>query len=67
MVSLDEALDLVRLVAEKAPERLDAYARRWPVRLAEERRLSLNEIDGAVTALRALPSSRAADALRALL
>jgi hypothetical protein len=44
-VSLDEALELVCLVAEKAPNRLDAYARRWLVRLADERSLQLAELD----------------------
>jgi hypothetical protein len=66
-VSLDEALALVVLVAEAAPERLDGFARRWLVRLADERTLGLGELDLAVTALRALPSSRARDALRALI
>jgi hypothetical protein len=36
-------------------------------RLAAERRLRLAELDLAVTALRALPSERAAAALRALI
>jgi hypothetical protein len=67
IVSLDEALDLVCLVAEVAPARLDGYARRWVTRLADERPLSLAELDIAVTALRALPSERSKDALRALL
>jgi len=57
----------VHLVAETKPERLDAFARRWLARLAEERPLTLAELDIAITALRALPSERAADALRALL
>lgn len=65
-VSLDEALELVCLVAEKAPQRLDAYSRRWLSRLLEERGVSLAEVDIAVTALRALPSRRAIAALRAL-
>lgn len=30
VVELAEALDLVCLVAEVAPDRLDSYARRWP-------------------------------------
>jgi hypothetical protein len=67
VVSLDEALDLVCLVAEAAPERLDGFARRWLARLADERSLTLAELDLAVTALRALPSARASNALRALL
>jgi hypothetical protein len=66
VVDLGEALDLVVLVAEAAPERLDGYARRWIARLADERPLRLAEPDLAVTALRALPSERAAAALRAL-
>jgi beta-phosphoglucomutase-like phosphatase (HAD superfamily) len=66
-VSLDEALELVCLVAEKAPNRFDAYARRWLARLADERSLQLAELDIALTALRALPSQRAASALRTLL
>src|SRR6059058_1401664 len=66
-ISLDEALDLVCLVAEAAPARLDGFARRWVARLADERPLGLAELDLAVTALRALPSPRARDALRALL
>jgi hypothetical protein len=66
-VSLGEALDLVCLVAEVAPARLDGFARRWLARLADERALPLGELDLAVTALRALPSPAAADALRALL
>jgi hypothetical protein len=67
VVSLDEALDLVCLVAEAAPDRLDGFARRWLVRLVEDRPLRLGELDLAITALRALPSARASDALRALL
>jgi hypothetical protein len=67
VVGLNEALDLVCLVAEAAPERLDGFARRWLARLAGERALTLRELDLAVTALRALPSPRARDALQALL
>lgn len=67
VVQLAEALDLVCLVAEVAPAKLDGYARRWLARLADERPLRLAELDLAVTALRALPSLRAEDALRALL
>lgn len=66
VVGLDEALELVVLTAELEPPRLDAYARRWLARLADERTLTLAELDLAVTALRALPSPRAADALRQL-
>jgi hypothetical protein len=55
------------LVAEVAPARLDGFARRWLARLADERPLALAELDLAVTALRALPSARAADALLALI
>ena len=67
VVDLSEALDLVCLVAEVAPARLDGFARRWLARLADERPLALGELDLAVTALRALPSPRAREALRALL
>jgi hypothetical protein len=67
VMELTEALDLVCLVAEKTPQRLDAFARRFLVRLADERPLTLAELDIAITALRALPSQRAADALRSLL
>jgi hypothetical protein len=67
VMDLAEALDLVVLVAEVAPELLNGYARRWLTRLAEERELRLVELDLALTALRALPSSRAGDALRALI
>jgi hypothetical protein len=67
VVGLDEALELVVLTAELEPSRLDAYARRWLARLADERTLTLGELDIAITALRALPSARAADALRQLL
>lgn len=66
-IDLLDALELVCLAAEKAPERFDSYARRLIARLAEERQLSLAELDLAITALRALPSKRAATALRALL
>lgn len=66
-VDLAEALDLVCLVAARSPARLDAYARRWLVRAAEERGLSLAELDVVVAALRALPSPRAERALRAFL
>jgi hypothetical protein len=66
VVDLVEALDLVCLVAEAAPERFDGFARRWLARLADERPLALGELDLAVTALRALPSSRARAALRLL-
>jgi hypothetical protein len=67
VVSLAEALDLVCLAAEVAPDRFDGFARRWLVRLADEKPLRLPELDLAVTALRALPSQRALAALRALL
>jgi hypothetical protein len=67
VVDLAEALDLVCLVAEVAPARLDGYARRWLARLADERSLALGELDLAVTALRTLPSARAERVLRALL
>jgi hypothetical protein len=66
-LNLTEALDLVCLVAEQRPDRLDAFARRWLARLADEMPLRLPELDIAITALRALPSERAADALRALI
>jgi hypothetical protein len=66
-VDLAEALDLVCLVADVAPERLDRFARRWLARVAVERALRLDELDLAVTAMRALPSPRAVAALRALL
>lgn len=67
VVSLEEALSLVVLVSEKSPERLDAYARRWLARLATERKLTLAELDLAVSALRALPSERATSSLTHLL
>jgi hypothetical protein len=67
VVGLTEALDLVVLVGEVAPERLDGYARRWLARLTDEKPLSLAELDVAITALRALPSPLAAEALRTLL
>jgi hypothetical protein len=67
VVALDEALELVVLTAELEPHRLDAYARRWLARLADERTLMLAELDLAVTALRALPSARAAETLRQLI
>jgi hypothetical protein len=66
VVGLGEALELVVLISELEPSRLDAYGRRFLARLAAERTLTLGELDLAVTALRALPSSRAADALRRL-
>jgi hypothetical protein len=66
VVSLGEALDLVCLTAEVDPAKFDGYARRWLARLADERPLTLAELDLAVTALRALPSARAEEALRAL-
>jgi hypothetical protein len=67
VVELSEALDLVVLVAEIAPERLDGYARRWLARVADERMLGLADLDLAVTALRALPSAAAHEALRTLI
>jgi hypothetical protein len=67
IVSLAEALDLVCLVAERAPERLDGYGRRLLVTLASERRLSLAELDLALAALRALPRTHAETTLRGLL
>src|SRR5204863_5890437 len=67
VVDLREALDLVCLVAEVTPARIDGFARRFLARLAEERPLRLGELDLAVTALRALPSRRAEQALRTLL
>jgi hypothetical protein len=66
VVGLDEALELVVLTAEFEPSRLDGYARRFVARLADERTLTLGELDLAITALRALPSVRAAEALREL-
>ncbi len=67
VIDLMEALDLVCLVAAKTPQRLDAFARPFIARLADERSLTLAELDIAITALRALPSARAAHPLRALL
>jgi hypothetical protein len=67
VVSLGEALALVCLVAEVAPARLDAYARRWIARLSDEQALTVAELDVAVTALRALPSLRAQGALQTLI
>jgi hypothetical protein len=64
MVSLEEALSLVVLVAEVPPEKLDAYARRWIARLASERPVTLGGLNLAITALRALPSPRGVTALR---
>jgi len=55
-LDLSEALDLVCLVAEQKPERLDAYARRWLARIADERQLPLAELDLAITA-RGLPAT----------
>lgn len=66
VVGLDEALELVVLTAELEPTRLAGYARRFVARLADERTLTLAELDLAITALRALPSDRAADALHQL-
>ncbi|MBA3843400.1 MAG: hypothetical protein H0X39_12460 [Actinobacteria bacterium] len=66
-MGLDEALALVCLVAELDRRRFDAFGRRFLARVAAERRLTVGELDVAVTALRALPSARAAAALRALL
>jgi hypothetical protein len=66
VVGLDEALDLVVLIAELEPSRLDGYARRFVARLADERTLTLGELDIAITALQALPSARADDVLRQL-
>ena len=51
-LDLAEALDLVCLVAEKHPARLDTFARRWLARLAVEKALRLPELDIAITALR---------------
>jgi hypothetical protein len=59
--------DLVCLAVDVAPARPPRrYARRWIARLAEEQPLTLAELDLVVTALRALPSPGAVDALRAL-
>ena len=66
VVDLGEALEIVVLVAEVDPEKSTATPA-FLARLADERRLRLAELDLAVTALRALPSPRARDALRALL
>lgn len=66
VVELPEALELVVLTAELEPQRLDGYARRFVARLADERTLTLAELDLAITALRALPSLPAAEALRHL-
>jgi hypothetical protein len=67
VVDLVEALELICLVVEVAPAKLDGYARRWLARLADEQPLTLRELDLAVTGLRPLPSGRAREALRALL
>jgi hypothetical protein len=45
VVSLGEALDLVCLAAELAPERFDGFARRRLARVADERALQLPELD----------------------
>ena len=46
-----------------APERLDGFARRWLARLGDAKVLALAKLDLAATALRALLSPRAMNAL----
>jgi hypothetical protein len=67
-VNLVDALRLCVLLAEKEPERrYERAAVRWLGRLALERKdLTLAETHLAVDALRALPASAAAVALRGL-
>jgi hypothetical protein len=56
-LALDDALDLVVLIAETKPERLDRAAVRWHGRLAvESQLLTLAESQLALAALAALPS-----------
>ena len=65
-LALDDALDLVVLVAEKDPRRFDAFALRWVARLVAERPARLADLDLAVAALRALPDADAITILRRL-
>lgn len=63
-LDLSEALDLLVLVSQQDPRRLDAFSVRWLRRVIDDRSPTLAELDLAVTALRALPSERAVATLR---
>ena len=65
-LALDDALDLVLLIAEVKPERLEAAALRWHGRLElEAPTLTLAESQLALAALASLPAE--AEAVQALL
>jgi hypothetical protein len=66
-VSLEDALRLSVLLAEKEPSRFERAAVRWLGRLALERKgLTLAEAHLALVALRAVPSAAAVKALEEL-
>jgi hypothetical protein len=68
-LSLEDALSLLGLIAEKDPERFEPAAVRWHGRLETERGLSLSTAGIALAALRELAegSPAAERVLRALL
>jgi hypothetical protein len=67
VVSLEDALELVLLGAEKVDkDRYERLASRWLTRLLEERRVSLGEIAWAVDRLRDAREGRASEAGPAL-
>jgi hypothetical protein len=68
-LSLDDALDLCGLLAERDPERFERAALRWLERLIAERSPTLEQVGGAVMAfmrLRAGESDGAIESLRRL-
>jgi hypothetical protein len=52
VISLDDALVLTLLAREQSPQRFDAMAQRWIVRLIKEREITLHDVTWATQRLR---------------
>jgi hypothetical protein len=65
-LSLDEALELTILIAQKEPARLPRVAVRWLERFIQEREPTLGEVGLAVGALAGLTEEPRVEAVRVL-
>jgi hypothetical protein len=65
-LSLDEALELTILIAQKEPARLPRVAVRWLERFIQERRPTLGDVALAVAGLAGLTDEHRAEAIRVL-
>jgi hypothetical protein len=65
-LSLDEALELTILIAQKKPVRLPKVAVRWLERFIEEREPTLGDVGLVVAALAGLTNGHRPEAIRVL-